>query len=128
MKSDAVAILATVIVGLSLAACGSTENPPLTRIGEAVSAIEVRNHNEDPITDLRIGVCGQTFGAGPDYGWDRLNGTQVSPGASMRFPASPGCYNLAATTSSGGALFGRAREHFGAVTVTEDEPGVWAVR
>jgi hypothetical protein len=115
------------IAGLALTACGASQ-PQLVQPGAPLGAIEVRNAAQHPITDLRIGICGQTFMGGPDYGYDRLDGRRIAPGASMSFPASAGCYSISAMTSAG-PVFGRTEEYFDVVYVAA-QPGsvaVWTV-
>ncbi|MCC5980627.1 MAG: hypothetical protein JJU26_02795 [Oceanicaulis sp.] len=127
MRSTISVSIAFSIAGLALAGC-ATSNPELVRAGLPLGAIEVRNMAEHPITDLRIGICGETFMGGPDYGYDRLDRQRIQPGASMSFPASAGCYTISAMTSAG-PVFGRTEEYFDTVYVAA-EPGsvaVWTV-
>lgn len=109
---------------IALGSCGSLANPELVRPGAVVNAIEIRNVQDRPVTDLRIGICGQTLGFGPDYGFDRLNGNHIRPGDTRRFPASPGCYNIAVLV--GGGFLSSGAEHFGVINVSA-EPGEVAV-
>lgn len=120
--------VAALVSALSLGACGTLSNPELVRPGTVVNAIEVRNAADRPLTDLRIGICGQTFGFGPDYGYDRLEGDHVPAGGSRRFPASPGCYNVSAMI--GGSLFSSGQERFGVVSVGSEPETVtvWTVQ
>ncbi|MFN3312216.1 MAG: hypothetical protein ACK46Q_01950 [Hyphomonas sp.] len=108
------------ILGFALAGC-ATSNPELVRAGLPLGAIEVVNQAEHPITDLRIGICGDTLLGQPDFGYDRLDGQRIAPGKSLKLPASTGCYNISAMTSAG-PVFGRTEEFFGIVYVG-DEPG-----
>ena len=112
-----VGALASVI---AMGSCGSLDNPELVRPGAMVNAIEVRNAADQPITDLRIGICGETFGFGPDYGYDRLEGDHIPVGGARRFPASPGCYHV--TAMIGGSFFSSGAERFDVVIVPE-QPG-----
>lgn len=107
--------------GLVLAGCAAAGNPELVRARAPLGAIEVVNEAEHPITDLRIGICGDTFMGGSDYGHDRLEGRRIAPGQSLSIPASAGCYNISVMTSAG-PVFGRTEEFFGMVYVG-DEPG-----
>lgn len=123
MRASASWMVATMGAGFMLAAC-ATGNPELVRTGAPLGAIEVVNQAEHPITDLRIGICGDTFMGGPDYGHDRLEGRRIAPGQSLSIPASAGCYNISAMTSAG-PVFGRTEEYFDTVYVG-DEPGTVA--
>lgn len=127
MQASALRMVATLAAGIMLASC-ATGNPELVRLGAPLGAIEVVNDAEHPITDLRIGICGDTFMGQPDYGHDRLGGRRIAPGQSLSIPASSGCYNISAMTSAG-PVFGRTEEYFGLVHVG-DEPGSvsrWAI-
>ncbi|MCH8491284.1 MAG: hypothetical protein LAT81_15345 [Oceanicaulis sp.] len=127
MTSGHLKLAGAAAAGLALAGCGM-DDIPLVQPGAPLGAIEVRNASDHPITDLRIGICGQTLMGQPDYGYDRLDRQRIAPGASMSFPASAGCYNIAAMTSAG-PVFGRTEEYFDVVYVGA-EPGsvaVWTV-
>lgn len=127
MTSGHLKLACAAVAGFALTGCGM-DDIPLVQPGAPLGAIEVRNTADHPITDLRIGICGQTLLGQPDYGYDRLGSQRIVPGGSMSFPASAGCYNISAMTSAG-PVFGRTDEYFGVVRVA-DTPGsvtVWTV-
>lgn len=128
MTSGHLKLAGAAVAGLALAGCAAGGDVQLVQPGVQPGAIEVRNTAEHPITDLRIGICGQTLLGQPDYGHDRLGSQRIAPGGSMAFPASAGCYNISAVISAG-PVFGRADQYFGVVRVA-DEPGsvaIWTV-
>jgi hypothetical protein len=127
MSPEYLKVAGAATASLTLIGCG-VHQPQLVRPDMALGAIEVRNAHQHPITDLRIGICGETFMGGTDYGLDRLEGRRIAPGASLSFPASAGCYAISAMTSAG-PIFGRTEEYFDIVYVAA-EPGsvaVWSV-
>lgn len=126
-RKDVKKIGLSMAASLLLAGCATT-NPELVRPGAPLGAIEIVNEADHPITDLRIGICGNTLLGQPDYRYDRLEGRRIAPSESLSIPASAGCYNVSAMTSAG-PIFGRTEEFFGIVYVG-DAPGHvtrWAI-
>ncbi len=121
----------TIILGLlaMLSACGNLSNPVLVQPGTEVGEIIIVNATDRPIIDLRIGICGETLGFGPDYGFDRLEGNNIAVGASRSFQASSGCYNISAVSGSGG-FFGSSSEHYTTLTlnVQQSSSTTWTVQ